>query len=1336
MAHRGPTLPTTLHFDLRHAGPTENYQLHVSGELFDLVLHDDQSRTEACQENAGLAALPKEHLAHVTHFVTDIPLPADLARFVYVTKKVDGLALNELPPIALCAVHVPPDAMLACRRRSDAARPDPRFAMLSIACPAQAELAFSIADGLDRYHTPRAAAQAIVFQHPQLATRDKDAAAQVMNNHIAHADGIDELVTAVSLQGEDGWAVSKPAVDVHGNEFKWGDQWGDRKGQTVYHYDLTKKTVDATAKPAGRACTTSQDDPVLQGKKWNISQGQTNQQTHSTSDSSAENRNALIAARTQSNFVLNSQTPGPGVSYDPSSIVFTGKTTDDSGMFSIDMSNSFLRILWAYVQYVDQGGHVIDSTGTRRLENYYEQIGIGVITSVNTIIAIPIPTPPTTLTFPWPETAHYARILMAGPGGSSNPPENLQDLANAPILLTILFQYTVPVIFLAAGAALEDGAWYKGLLTSALRTALIGSLKGALESEASAGPSMTNWASALTAAASGIAGFIVSTAAEKIGMFIAVKLAAAEVIDDVPVVGWIARVASCLITAASLLETTVEIMLSPSLYFTEVRRFLALEVTIHPDPTKGNQFVAPTWPDAASGGHCVFQVQIQGGTNYSLRLDMPLTTSSDPIVGKFPRLPAGGKLQVVFGVYSKDDWLAGQWTSAWVDAVAPAHGSAMTMEGSIIESLARLTTKTQYTYEQSLRYNGSEHAWANDKPTALVKDLDCDKGLCLPASLTINDKAYMLGYTWQTAHQNLSLCDGETKADSDQVYAFQNINIGATPEASLKFPTCGFTAEPALIYDQFGPAPLLTLPLSAGAALDGNTLTDDIRNAFKAVDRALPSDATVATKTQTAEWTIAWPRLTSPAYSLRRSPVGIDVGAFPDPPFSPRNFYVDPRGGQFHLRQVTLDNSTPFEMKPALSWGRFNFPHLDAFAVHPAGYVIGASLQHSRLDIVKLPPQALPDDEAPLAVTVAGQGIRPGLLNRPTALSVASDGRILVLEKGNLRVQAFDLNGNPAPSFDGPQRAVLSVPAVANTLDSGFVPIALRQALAASDIELTGHWLIPNGTDQLEVTADGAQLVIRNNGAQLSTTWDVADTSHTYHLVVSNGAVVVQVPGAADFNLPADAQETLNLGSVSSDIVAAFKAQGLELSLQAMVTGNGLSITRDGAEASLALGKVPVELVTALATRDITLNADATVRDDIRVAVSRVGAEWIVRDQPKATSYKLTLGDGEKITVLDYLAFFPLHSAEDRTYLSMSNELKGYIYILSYNGQGNSVDDYILDIYEPGGGWLSATNGVNAAQMVVNQWRTVYTLDYQHFAGPGGRVEPSVSSWIPKEGKS
>jgi hypothetical protein len=156
-----------------------------------------------------------------------------------------------------------------------------------------------------------------------------------------------------------------------------------------------------------------------------------------------------------------------------------------------------------------------------------------------------------------------------------------------------------------------------------------------------------------------------------------------------------------------------------------------------------------------------------------------------------------------------------------------------------------------------------------------------------------------------------------------------------------------------------------------------------------------------------------------------------------------------------------------------------------------------------------------------------------------------------------------------------------------------------------------------------------------------------------------------------------------------------------------------------------------------VATRGIKLNADAVVRDEIQIVVNRVGAEWIVRDSGKAASYKLTLGsDSKQLTVVDYLSYFPLHEAENRTYLSMSSELLGYIYVLSYEGDGNSVDDYILDIYEPGGAWLTATKGINAAQMIVNQWRTLYTLDYQHFAGPGGRIEPSVSSWIPQEDQS
>src|SRR6185436_18650702 len=139
-------------------------------------------------------------------------------------------------------------------------------------------------------------------------------------------------------------------------------------------------------------------------------------------------------------------------------------------------------------------------------------------------------TPPDTLTFPWPEKATRAVIVMAGPGHSTGRAIEPQ-LAGVAVLLTFLFQYSVPALLLAAGAALENGSWYKGLITTGLRKALIGSLKGAFESEGSAGPSLTNAASAMTAAASGIAGFIVSSAAEKIAVWLALKSTEAETID-------------------------------------------------------------------------------------------------------------------------------------------------------------------------------------------------------------------------------------------------------------------------------------------------------------------------------------------------------------------------------------------------------------------------------------------------------------------------------------------------------------------------------------------------------------------------------------------------------------------------------------------------------------------------------------------------------------------------------------------------------------------------------------------------------------------------------------
>ena len=88
-------------------------------------------------------------------------------------------------------------------------------------------------------------------------------------------------------------------------------------------------------------------------------------------------------------------------------------------------------------------------------------------------------------------------------------------------------------------------------------------------------------------------------------------------------------------------------------------------------------------------------------------------------------------------------------------------------------------------------------------------------------------------------------------------------------------------------------------------------------------------------------------------------------------------------------------------------------------------------------------------------------------------------------------------------------------------------------------------------------------------------------------------------------------------------------------------------------------------------------------------------------------------------------------------YLDTGVETKGFVYVLSYEGTGSATSDYHLDIYSPDGTWLSRTPenagdpGVNGARIVVDQWRNLYTLNYEAILGPNNRTEPSVSTWIP-----
>lgn len=89
----------------------------------------------------------------------------------------------------------------------------------------------------------------------------------------------------------------------------------------------------------------------------------------------------------------------------------------------------------------------------------------------------------------------------------------------------------------------------------------------------------------------------------------------------------------------------------------------------------------------------------------------------------------------------------------------------------------------------------------------------------------------------------------------------------------------------------------------------------------------------------------------------------------------------------------------------------------------------------------------------------------------------------------------------------------------------------------------------------------------------------------------------------------------------------------------------------------------------------------------------------------------------------------PMDEGKQISWLGMSLESTGFLYVLSSEGDGSDPSQYRLDIYEPSGAWLSRTTGVPAGKLAVDAMRTVWTLNYEMIQGPSQRPEPSVSMW-------
>lgn len=1367
----------TLHFDLTYAGVEHEYFLETGeGERIPLRRHTDDTRAEHRRQNRALALFTTAQLERITHFVEGAQLPKDVARLLRVVFTIPGAPL---PGVAGMIPYIPQATRRAHREANldtFRQRRPPVFRRLGVEAEIPADQLLEVWQDADLIaETPLDVARSLTFSHPQLGSRNDQTAAVVMDDHIDTSDDLLGFATLIAGLGPasetGGWATIAPSVDQYGKPLTWSSGYeseGHQEGDTVYYYDLNEAItgVDETppADSAGlsvvnQSLRTTQNDTRLENELWSVNQGSPDQRQSEIAVQQTLDRRAKQARAGEYDYTLNNRTPGFGLKVPKESIGFNPDSTDPrKGAFEIAAKNTFLRTLVAYVEFYDADGQPIGSppgwvenlpawpTFLREDFETASKKFISSVTAVNVILGIPVWTDPTLLDFPWPAEAASCKLYFGGLG-TRNWDSVVDPMG---ILLTGVFQYGVPTLFLLGGAAITNSSWFtnfvKDIENVIAAVAVAFPIVGGGVATAAA---LTNTKSVLASFANAIAGILVGQGLKKLATYILAKLAASALASAVPYVGIAFRIANMALSARNLLETTVEVAISPATYQVDVKRQLTLEATVYPDPLHGTATQPAVWPKVAR--YWTATVQYKNGTNYTVYGNLPAAAErrSDPVVVSFPELPGGGTFQVSLGVYSDSDWLAGHWTSSWLGAVAPAgSGGVLRTSGQIREELVPLTPRTQYLYEEKLTYDAARqrHVWTKgDQPTAVRTALSGATGghnLAKLVSITLNDKAYMLGYTWQASGQNLPFC-GSSEPTDGQIYAFQNISTLALPESALKFPSCGFSGEPYLVYDQFGPAPLFSLLSTFQNELDQGNVTPALRDAFQLNGYPLPEDTTVEVVQSTVQWYLST-GLEEPTYDLRRETDGrISVFDYPTPMFSPNNFYVDPRTGVYHLRRVVLDDKTPFDMQPGESYGYFTSPHLDSVVVHPAGYVVGVSYRNNKMEIIQIPDRGTPDDQAQPASVVSGEGIRQGLLRGPAAVTVTPDGRLLVLEALNQRVQAFDLNGNPVACFDGATITPLDADLFAAELDAGLATAALRERFAQGGAPLSSHWNITDGGRQFDLEMDAlGHLEVQEGGGPLSSEWQIFSDSDTYRVVAEETALRVEVE--PPFEMPLEYRHGLDLGAVDEEVMAAFAEHGITLSQQATVVGNGLQVPASYA-VDLGRGVISQELKDAFATRDVVITDDAVLTARVIVEVRTPGDLWIVSDQDTALSYKISrdASNTSQLTAVEYQPTLTLREEEPGekvTYLDLAAEMRGYLYVLSYTGEGEAVDDYRLDIYQPDGQWLSRTpdkdiepdaTGVNGARMVIDMWRNLYTLNFEHFEGPGGRTEPSVSTWLP-----
>jgi hypothetical protein len=1331
-----------LHFDFSHL-QRENAALELKfvNQNTEAVIrsHTPETRLLFKSQNTLLGALSQPELDSFTHYVEEAMFSTEEVSFniiTYPSTRPDAVAGE----IAAMFNYIPRKSVRKAVKlmHSDNQLAVPARLRLRTGNRLLAGLDVSAPDALDKltlHHehssltvTVLDTALSIVMQHPEIASVMADVQYRIAEEIIMEDPYFDDFwpyIADHSASSPEPWYqntyVKDPngvamepmsgLKDAQGNTLVWPTkEIGGKQVSVIPQYNLTAGVEKVLLPLVQSVLKRVKDTPWLKGSNWSALNGSTCESSVSDQSDPVLKAKHLSGQAAAIDWTIVNKTSEYGLDLFKDSLQFDAKTNK----ISFNVKNWPNRGLGVYCRFQKAGAaenefitdlpdwtNDIKGIKNEVLREWFEKKGsakkyLRYIGAGNVFFGAPVWTPNVNLSFPVPKEASTVQVLFGGLGVGNWD----MEVDKIGLIYTCVASYGVPALLSALSVGVSSASWYKKFFEDPEKViALVAAAIPCFGVVLGAGTAMgVDVETILIKAAGFVAGIVFSKLMEALALKVTGYVTKELLLQNAPVVGIALKVAGMASAIASMIATTAEVLQSPATYTIEAKRFMNMKVTVKPDVTHGTSTQAPIWPK--TGKKYQILVQYEGGT-FKKKMGRLPAVSDEPIEVLFSQatgdeLPVAPnvKIQVIATIYSENDTLVGRWISGWMPAAPePKTGMLLSVAGSITEMLIPLLPGTRYTHGEKLNYNGAKkkYEWlkTTEAPRATRTVLP-NQAVSELVNITINNQAYKLGYCYRANSQNLPVDYGGDKR-STPMYLFKAISTLANPGAGMKVSDRGFSIHPYISFDQFGPAGLFTLEKADDYMPDLNKKKEvsiDLKAAFTKNRLTLPQGAEVKCITEGGAWSIGEPGK-DPIYDLRRQVDVIKVFVWPVPEFSPNNFYLDTRTYEsqqaYHLRLVNLnDNSgSNFDFASTKSYGRFPMSRIDAVVIHPNGYAIAISYKDNKLAIVEIPKVGKDDKDAPLAIPFAGKGLREGLLQGPVAITVTADGRILVLEDLNARIQAFDTKGNCVPCFKA--ELVFSVPgAIKQDLTNKSTSIALLQAM------------------------------------QKGVPVKYADKKQRYLLMP-----VVSVPSTF--------KTDLNNGQISEQLRKAFAKGTISL-------GNNTTCHCTDRDKLWIIEDKDTQV-----SFDLRFNGEGMAEIDVYRSMNfsfsekSPGKLWNVADQTNALHFDVRLVEASGM--LEFARLSPVMKLKDPagsklTYVDIACENKGFIYVLSYKGDGGSPADYKLDIYNPDGTVLTpdkySNNGqINAAHFTVDQWRNVFTLNYEQMAGTDGRMEPTISQWFP-----